>query len=151
VFLTEGARPGTRPKMKSIPPFHPPSLPLYPVLLPLLFLFPDPYARHSLLLDLCLAFLVKLRILVTAMARTAKAIFDAGEADGALPVEETGINGDEVHSVLEPGTKSNYDRMIDLSDEYNFPYCKMPRVPTDTALCCGEDILDETMMQTFTI
>jgi hypothetical protein len=85
------------------------------------------------------------------MARTAKAIFDAGEADGALPVEETGINGDEVHSVLEPGTKSNYDRMIDLSDEYNFLYCKMPRVPTDTALCYGEDILDETMMQTFTI
>jgi hypothetical protein len=61
------------------------------------------------------------------MAKTAADIFDAAEADGALPVGETNLNSDEVHSVLEKGSKINYSRMINLCYEYNFPHYKMPR------------------------
>jgi hypothetical protein len=65
--------------------------------------------------------------LVCSIRKSAADIFDAGEAHGALSLEEANINGDEVHSVLETGSKITYDRMIDLSDGYAFPCCKMAK------------------------
>lgn len=56
------------------------------------------------------------------MPRTARALFDAAEANGALPVEQTNINGNKVHSHLEKSSKENYTKMMELSDEYGFPY-----------------------------
>jgi hypothetical protein len=57
--------------------------------------------------------------------KTAAEIFDAAKLNGARPVEETNINGDPVCKVLQPGTKVNYDRIIDLLDEYVSTY---PRI-----------------------
>ena len=59
--------------------------------------------------------------------KTAAEIFDAAESNGARPVEETDINGDPVPKVLQPGTKDNYNRMIDLWDEYVSTYPRMPK------------------------
>lgn len=50
--------------------------------------------------------------------KTAADIFDTAELNGARPVEETDINGDLVPSVIQPGTQINYDRILDLWDEY---------------------------------
>jgi hypothetical protein len=58
--------------------------------------------------------------------KTAAEIFDAAESNGARPVEETDINGDPVPKVLQPGTKVNYNRMIDLWDEYVSTSLRMP-------------------------
>jgi len=58
--------------------------------------------------------------------KPAAEIFDAAELNGARPVEETDINGDPVPKVLQPGTKVNYNRMIDLWDEYVSTYPMMP-------------------------
>jgi hypothetical protein len=59
--------------------------------------------------------------------KTAAEIFDAAELNGARPVKETDINGDPVPKVLQPGTKDNYNRMIDLWDEYVSTYPRMPK------------------------
>jgi hypothetical protein len=56
------------------------------------------------------------------MPKTAAEIFDAAKADSALLVVETNINGDIVHSLLETSSKINYNRMIDLYNEYTFLY-----------------------------
>lgn len=56
--------------------------------------------------------------MVRQQKKTAADIFDAAELNGARPVEETDINGDRVPSVIQPGTEINYDRMLDLWDEY---------------------------------
>jgi hypothetical protein len=50
--------------------------------------------------------------------KSAAQIFDAAELNGARPVAETDINGDPVPKVIQPGTKVNYNRMMDLWDEY---------------------------------
>jgi hypothetical protein len=59
--------------------------------------------------------------------KTAAEIFDAAESNGARPVEETDINGDPVPKVLQAGTKVNYDRMIELWDEYVSTYSRVPQ------------------------
>jgi hypothetical protein len=56
--------------------------------------------------------------MVRQQKKTAAEIFDAAESNGARPVEETEINGDPVPRVLQTGTEHNYNRMIDLWDEY---------------------------------
>lgn len=61
------------------------------------------------------------------MRKTAADIFNAGDAHGALSLEDANINDDEVYSNLQTGTELNYDRMIELSDEYAFPSCKMAK------------------------
>ena len=62
------------------------------------------------------------------MRKSAADIFDAGEVYSTLSLEEANINGDEVHSVLETGSEINYNRMIDLSNEYVLPPCEMPKI-----------------------
>jgi hypothetical protein len=52
--------------------------------------------------------------MVRQRKKTAADIFDTAELNRARLVKETDINGDPVPSVIEPGTKINYDRMIDL-------------------------------------
>ena len=59
--------------------------------------------------------------------KTAADIFNAAESNGARPVEETNINGDPVPKVLQAGTKVNYDRMIELWDEYISTHPMMPK------------------------
>lgn len=74
--------------------------------------------------------------MVRQQKKTAADIFDAAELNGARPVEETDINDDPVPSVIQPGTEINYDRMLNLWDEYvhspsmpqrehilSFPFC----------------------------
>ncbi|KAG9242200.1 hypothetical protein BJ878DRAFT_544482 [Calycina marina] len=60
--------------------------------------------------------------MVRQQKKTAADIFDAAELNGARPVEETDINGDPVPSVIQPGTEINYDRMLDLWDEFERRY-----------------------------
>lgn len=49
--------------------------------------------------------------------RTAAEFFDDAEANGLESAAKAGINGDKVNKPLEPGTESNYHRMMDLWDE----------------------------------
>ena len=50
--------------------------------------------------------------------KTPADLFDAAESNGARPVHETDISGDRVHNVYQLGTMVNYDRMMNLWDEY---------------------------------
>ena len=56
--------------------------------------------------------------MVRRKKKTAADIFDATKENGARPVEETDINGDRVPTRIKDGTKENYDRMMELWDEY---------------------------------
>lgn len=56
--------------------------------------------------------------MVRRQKKTAADIFDAAELNGARPIEETDINGDRVPSVIQLGTEKNYERMLELWDEY---------------------------------
>ena len=55
--------------------------------------------------------------MVRQQKKSAAEIFDAAESNGARPIGETDIDGNQVPSVLQHGTTVNYDRMIDLWDE----------------------------------
>ena len=57
--------------------------------------------------------------------KTAADIFNAAESNEARPVEEMNINGDLVPKVIQASTKVNYDRMIELWDEYILTYPTM--------------------------
>lgn len=49
--------------------------------------------------------------------RTVSQFFDDAETNGLEPLDEANINSDKVSKGLEPGTKTNYDRILHLWDE----------------------------------
>lgn len=49
--------------------------------------------------------------------RTASQFFDDAETNGLEPLDEANISNDKISKNLEPGTKINYDRMLNLWNE----------------------------------
>jgi hypothetical protein len=49
--------------------------------------------------------------------RTAAEFFDNAEENGLESAAKAGVNGDKASKSIEPGTESNYERMLDLWDQ----------------------------------
>lgn len=62
--------------------------------------------------------ILSLEYIIKQQKKTAAEIFNTAESNSIQPVEETDINSNPVSKVLQPGTKVNYNRIIDLWDKY---------------------------------